>query len=84
MKPMCFHLLRRVFWLGLLSSTLFNGLVSSTQAAVYKVGDIVSNFTLYARRPITNDLGQVTPVGSPVRLTDFSGKIVFVEFFYYW
>ena len=84
MKPLFLHLLRRAAWLGLFASTFLVGLGSSSQAATYKVGDIVSNFTLYARRPITNDLGQVTPTGSPVRLADFAGKIVFIEFFYYW
>jgi hypothetical protein len=84
MKPLFLHFLRRAAVLGLFSWTFLVGLGSSSQAAIYKVGDIVSDFTLYARRPITNDLGQVTPAGSPVHLTDFAGKIVFIEFFYYW
>lgn len=84
MKSLFLRQLRRAFLLGLWSSALLGSFSPSSQAAIYKVGDIVGDFTLYARRPVTNDLGQVTPIGSPVRLSDFAGKIVFIEFFYYW
>jgi hypothetical protein len=67
-------------WLCLLFS--IGGL--SARAATYNEEDVVSDFTLYARRAFTNDAGAVMPAGSPVRLSDFAGKIVFMEFFYVW
>ena len=55
-----------------------------TLAATYQVGQVVDDFTLLARRAFTNDQGQVVAAGEPVRLRDFEGKIVFLEFFYVW
>ena len=46
---------------------------SSISAQIYKVGDVVSNFT-YSDRA----------TGQPVKLTDFEGKIVLIEWFAYW
>ena len=57
---------------------------ASATAALYNEEDVVSDFTLYARRAFTNDTGAVVAAGAPVRLTDFAGKIVFLEFFYTW
>ena len=55
-----------------------------TTAATYQVGQVVDDFTLYARYAFTNDQGQVIAPGDPVRLSDFEGKIVFFEFFFWW
>lgn len=57
---------------------------ASAPAATYNEEDVVSDFTLYARRAFTNEAGAVIPAGSPVHLSDFAGKIVFMEFFYVW
>ena len=51
------------------------------EAALYQAGQIVSNFTLYARLPFTNMAGRVFSPLSPVRLTDLAGYVVFAEFF---
>ncbi len=53
-------------------------------AATYRVGDEVTNFTFVARRPFTRPDGTTVPAGSAVRLTDFSGRIVFLEWFAVW
>ncbi len=47
----------------------------------YKLGQIVTNFTLYTRRAWTNDAGREFAPGTPLRLSDFAGHIVFFEFF---
>ena len=61
------------------------GLLLSLELAhgqYYKAGQIVTNnFTVYARRAFTNLAGQVFQSGFPVRLADFAGYVVFVEFF---
>ena len=69
-------------WLlaGVLVAMLFAGQLPST-AAQYTVGDVVSNFALYTRRPWTNSAGKAFAPGSQIRLTDFAGKIIFLEFF---
>lgn len=50
-----------------------------SQAAYYQVGQVVTNFTLYARPSWTNSLGY--PPNAPMPLRDFAGKIIFLEFF---
>ena len=50
-------------------------------ADLYRAGQIVSNFTLYARLPFTNMAGRVFSPGAPVRLTDLAGYVIFAEFF---
>lgn len=57
---------------------------ANLSAATYQVGDIVTNFTLIARHQFSNDAGQVFDANAPVQLSDFAGKIVFVEFFAVW
>lgn len=57
----------------------FAGGVSPLQAAYYQVGQVVTNFTLYARPSWTNSGGFAED--APMRLKDFAGKIVFVDFF---
>jgi thiol-disulfide isomerase/thioredoxin len=54
------------------------------QAATYKTNDIVTNFTFVARRQFTRPDGTIAPVGSTVRLSDFTGHIVFLEWFAVW
>jgi len=54
------------------------------QAAPYQVGNIVTNFTLVARRPFTRPDGTGVPAGATVRLSDFAGRIVFLEWFAVW
>ena len=55
--------------------------VSIAEAALYQAGQIVSNFTVYARLPFTNMAGRVFAPLSPVQLTDLAGYVVFAEFF---
>ena len=53
-------------------------------AATYSVGDTVTNFTFVARKQFTRPDGTIVPVGSTVNLTDFAGRIVFLEWFAVW
>jgi hypothetical protein len=53
-------------------------------AATYQVGYVVTNFTLVARRPFTRPDGTAVPAGARVNLHDFSGRIVFLEWFAVW
>ncbi len=48
-------------------------ILPNVSAQQYTVGDIVENFTLVDRKS-----------GQPVSLSDFEGKIVFLEWFAYW
>ena len=63
-------------WLALLAGL---GGANTSQAAHYQVGQVVTNFILYARPNWTNSAGFAN--GAPMRLRDFAGKIIFVEFF---
>ena len=70
-----------VIWLKA-TSALWLAFVSGicpTQAAYYQPGQVVTNFTLYTRPSWTNSAG--FPDDAPMRLSDFAGKIIFVEFF---
>jgi hypothetical protein len=69
--------LKRSLVLGLMFLA-FAGLYPA-QGAYHQVGDVVTNFTLYARQSWTNSLG--FGEDAPMRLSDFSGKVIFVEFF---
>ena len=60
--------------------TLAAGSVPAS-AALYKPGDIVTNFTLINRLPWTNSSGQYFDHGMPLRLSDLGGSVVFMEFF---
>ena len=53
-------------------------------AATYQVGNVVTNFTMTARRAFTRPDGTAVPVGGAVNLRDFSGRIVFLEWFAVW
>lgn len=67
----------------LLTLSLTQG-IESAQAATYRVGDIVTNFTFVARRQFTRPDGTVVAPGGTVRLSDFAGRIVFLEWFAVW
>ncbi len=54
------------------------------QAATYRVGDTVTNFTFVTRRPFTRPDGTPEPAGATVRLSDFAGRVVFLEWFAVW
>ena len=53
-------------------------------AATYQVGNSVTNLTLVARRQFTRPDGTIAPAGSIVRLSDFAGRVVFLEWFAVW
>jgi len=55
--------------------------VAPASAAVYKLGDVVTNFTLINRMAWTNESGRAFGPGTPLRLSDFGGKVLFMEFF---
>ena len=63
-------------WLVVLTMA---GAASRSDAAYYQVGQVVTNFVLYARPSWTNSAGFAED--APMRLRDFAGKIIFVEFF---
>ena len=63
-------------WLGLLIVVASAG---TSQAAYYQVGQVVTNFVVYARPNWTNSAGFAD--NAQMRLRDFAGKIIFVEFF---
>ena len=65
----------------LLLGLTLGGAIESKGATTYPVGSVVTNFTLYLRRAWTNHSGRVFSAGAPVQLSDFSGSILFVEFF---
>ena len=65
-----------ILWLALL---IFGGGTALSQGTRYQVGQVVTNFVLYARPSWTNSAG--FQEGERMRLRDFSGKIIFVEFF---
>ena len=67
--------------LVLLAALAFLPNINTAQADLYRAGQIVSNFTVYARLPFTNMAGRVFSPGMPVRLTDLAGYVVFAEFF---
>ena len=55
--------------------------IEGAQAQYYRVGQVVTNFMVHSRRAWTNSAGKAFAPGSPVRLQDFAGKVVFAEFF---
>jgi thiol-disulfide isomerase/thioredoxin len=67
-----------------LLAVLLLGAVPQASADTYRVGDTVTNFTLVARTPFVRADGTVVPAGGRVNLADFSGRIVFLEWFAVW
>jgi hypothetical protein len=55
--------------------------IAPASAALYKSGDIVTNFTLINRLAWTDGSGRVFAAETPLRLSDFGGKVLFMEFF---
>ncbi len=70
----------RWLWLALALITF----ADVAPAATYQVGNIVTNFTMSARRAFTRPDGTTVPVGGAVNLRDFAGRIVFLEWFAVW
>ena len=58
--------------------------VNPVRAALYQVGDVVTNFTFVARQEFTRPDGTVVPAGATVHIQDFAGQIVFLEWFAVW
>jgi hypothetical protein len=54
------------------------------RAALYVPGDVVTNLIFIARRQFTRPDGAIVPAGAQVRLHDFAGRIVFLEWFAVW
>jgi hypothetical protein len=58
---------------------------AAAQIGTNKIGTIVTNnFTLQNRYRWTNDNGQIFTSANTWRLSDFAGKIVFIDFFAVW
>lgn len=73
------HLARAI----LLALTLALG-CETANAALYQVGDTVTNLTFIARRQFTRPDGTVVPAGAQAKIQDFAGRIVFLEWFAVW
>ena len=58
--------------------------IQPAEAATYQVGQTVTNFSFVARRQFTRHDGTIVPAGATVRLADFAGRIVFLEWFAVW
>ena len=53
-------------------------------AALYQVGDTVTNLTFIARRDFTRPDGVMVPAGAQAKIHDFPGHIIFIEWFAVW
>ncbi|HKS38170.1 MAG TPA: hypothetical protein VJW76_13315 [Verrucomicrobiae bacterium] len=80
--------MRLISWPAVIPVVCLLALVSAVpvaRAQPYQVGQIVTtNFSLTTRFAWTNDNGQVFTPGTPLRLSDFAGRIVLFEFFAVW
>ena len=56
----------------------------SASANLYQVGDTVKDLTFIARREFTRPDGVVVPAGAPVKIQDFPGHVIFIEWFAVW
>jgi hypothetical protein len=57
----------------------------AARSATYQTGSIITNdLSFVNRKAFTNEAGQVFAIGAPVRLSDFAGRIVFLEFYAVW
>ena len=77
------HSFFRFGWTGLVWASLLLA-AGTSAAATYQVGAVVNDFTLVNRRLFYRDNGEAVPPGSTIRLSDFNGKIVFLEWFAHW
>lgn len=57
---------------------------NTLNAALYTPGDIVTNLTFYARRAFTRPDGTPVAAGEQVRIKDFAGHIIYLEWFAVW
>ena len=53
--------------------------MTAADAAFYRAGDVVTNFLVHCRPSWTNSMGLSS--NAPIRLSDFAGKILFIDFF---
>lgn len=53
-------------------------------AQMLRVGDVAPDFSFTARKPFVRPDGVQVPAGASVRLSDFAGSIVFLEWFAVW
>ena len=63
---------------------LFSLVSQHTKAAFYKPGDVVTDFTFVAREAFSRADGTQVAVGETLHITDFAGRIVFLEWFAVW
>ncbi len=82
-NPSTFHIARPGLHPFLLVLAIALG-CATAPAALYQVGDPVTNLTFIARQSFTRPDGVVVPAGSPARIQDFAGRIVFLEWFAVW
>lgn len=68
-------------WRFLAGLLAFAAGIGPVSAALYAPGEIVTNFTLINRLPWTNWQGRSFDRGVPLRLSDFGGSVLFMEFF---
>ena len=79
------NILPRLSLIAFACATLLVANRASAQQGAYRIGDIVTNFSLPNRYLWTNDNRLVfTPGNTSWRLSDFAGKIVFFEVFAVW
>jgi hypothetical protein len=78
--------LPRLLLFQILTALLLLAGPAVAQQGAYKIGDIVTTnkFILQNRYLWTNDNGQVFTSTNTWRLSDFAGKIVFIDFFAVW
>lgn len=84
MTPPPRHRFRNALAAGGLLFLLLLAAPGCLEAATYQVGQTVTNFSLIARRAFTRPDGTAVPAGATVRLQDFAGRIVFLEWFAVW
>ena len=83
MKHPTFSFPRRAGWIASLLALMLAPHMA--RAATYQTGSIITNDLAFVnRKSFTNDAGLVFPAGAQVRLSDFAGRIVFLEFYAVW
>jgi hypothetical protein len=86
MKIRCFTSSASCLLPFLLAATVFQAGSTRSEAQGYRAGDVITtNFSFGNRYLWTNDNHQVfTPSNTVIRLSDFDGKILFLDFFDVW
>ena len=77
------HLIKK-FTRAFLLAFAISQINDTASAALYAPGDIVTNLTFYARRSFTRPDGTFVSAGSQVKIKDFAGRVVFLEWFAVW